>query len=91
VLRAGKPVAGAAVELCDSPLTMFTRTPCESSTASLPRHHRRRRDVRAARRADRHLRLRGQARRQWIILIGGDCCTALTAGGTYDVGAITLD
>ncbi len=34
VLRAGKPVGGAAVELCDSPLTMFTRTPCESSTAS---------------------------------------------------------
>ena len=91
VLRAGKPVGGAAVELCDSPLTMFTRTPCESSTASF----------RATTAADGTFALPGvpigtygfavKPGAQWIILIGGDCCTALTAGGTYDVGAITLD
>lgn len=91
VLRAGKPVGGAAVELCDSPLTMFTRTPCESSTAAFH----------ATTAADGTFALPGvpvgtygfavKPAAQWIILIGGDCCTALTAGGTYDVGAITLD
>ncbi|MBK9031070.1 MAG: hypothetical protein IPL61_07000 [Myxococcales bacterium] len=90
VLRAGKPVARAAIELCDQPLTMFKGTPCESST----------RAYRGTSAADGTFRIDDvpvgtygfavKPGAQWIILIGGDCCTALEPGATYDVGAITL-
>ncbi len=91
VLRAGKPVAGADLELCDLPLTMFRRTPCESSTAR----------YRATTAADGTFALPDvpvgsygfavKPGAQWVILLGGSCCEDLTAGGRYDVGAITLD
>lgn len=91
VLRKGQAIAGAAVELCDTPLTMFRKTPCESSTRS----------YRATTAADGSFRMTDvpvgsygfavKPGAQWIILIGSNCCTDLTAGASYDVGAITLD
>jgi sugar lactone lactonase YvrE len=91
VLRAGKPVAGADLELCDLPLTMFRRTPCEASTVR----------YRATTAPDGTFALPDvpvgsygfavKPGAQWVILLGGSCCEALTAGGRYDVGAITLD
>ena len=91
VLRKGQRIAGATVELCDTPLTMFRKTPCESSTRS----------YRATTAADGSFRIADvpvgsygfavKPAAQWIILIGSNCCTDLVAGGSYDVGSITLD
>ena len=67
------------------------KTPCESSTRS----------YRATTAADGSFRIGDvpvgsygfavKPATQWIILIGSNCCTDLVAGGSYDVGAITLD
>lgn len=91
VLKGGKAVGGAEIELCESPLTMFHKTPCESATLS--------RAVTSA--ADGTFTIANvpvgsfgfavKPAGQWIILIGSNCCTQLPAGGSFDVGAITLD
>ncbi|MEZ4404496.1 MAG: hypothetical protein R3B06_31035 [Kofleriaceae bacterium] len=90
VLRGGRPVAGAAVELCDQPLTVLQRTPCESSTTT----------YRTTTGADGRFRLAAVAvgsygfaikpGPRWIVMLATDCCTALGPGTTYDVGALTV-
>jgi hypothetical protein len=90
VLRGGKPVAGAAVELCDRPLSMFQKTPCGHATFA--RSTTTRQDG-TFRLDDVPIGTYGFAVRPqgtWLILIGGECCAAMTEGEVYDVGAITV-
>jgi hypothetical protein len=85
-------VAGATVEICEQPLTMFQKSPCDSATIT-------RRATTAAdgtfKLADVSVGSYGFAvkpRSKWLVFIGGStCCTALENGQTFDVGAITLD
>jgi len=91
ILRAGKPVSGAVVQLCNSPLSMFQRVPCESASFT----------AEATTGADGGFLLQhvpvgtyGFAIKpdaQWRILIGGSCCNELKAGETYDVGSVSVD
>lgn len=90
ILRAGKPVARATVELCDMPLMVFERTPCDSSTRSFT----------GTAAADGAFRIEGvpigtygfaiKPDARWRVLLDGDCCSRLEPGGTFDVGAITV-
>ena len=91
VLQKGKPLAGAKVELCESPSMMFEKTPCDD--ASLARTATTGADGTFSL-ADVPVGSFGFAIKpagQWMIMLGGNCCTELEAGGTYDVGSITLD
>jgi hypothetical protein len=92
IVSAGKPVAGADVEICESPLTMFQKSPCDSATVSR----------RATTGADGTFTLTDvsvgsygfavKPRSKWLVFFGSStCCTTLENGQTYDVGSITLD
>jgi sugar lactone lactonase YvrE len=91
VLQKGKALAGAKIELCASPSMMFKKTPCDD--ASLTRT--------ATTGADGMFSLANvpvgsfgfavKPAGQWMIMLGSNCCTELEAGGSYDVGSITLD
>ncbi len=92
VTRGGKAIARATVELCDVPLVTFESTPCESSTFS-----------RTATTDDAgrfqlpeipigsySFAIKPDAR--WrVMMTGSNCCSRLRAGGTFDVGTITVD
>jgi hypothetical protein len=95
VVFKGKPVAGAAVEICTSPasLMMFEKTPCTGSSVA-------RNAVTAA---DGTFKLEGvpvgsygfavKPKKTWFVSMWSrdQCCTTLENGGTYDVGSINLD
>ena len=94
VLHKGKPVAGAAIEMCASPagLSYTHDTPCGGAPAVYT----------GVTGADGTFELAGVAvgsygfalrpKRTWFVTMGTDrCCTTLEAGGTYDVGSLTLD
>ncbi len=91
VLVKGQPVGGAAIELCDMPLTMFEKTPCDNA----PSTHT------ATALADGTFSVADvpigsygfavKAAGKWLIMIGGNCCTEMQAGKSYDVGSIKLD
>jgi ligand-binding sensor domain-containing protein len=90
VLRAGKPVARATVELCDMPLMVFERTPCASATAAFS----------GTTAADGTFQIPGvpvgsfgfavKPDATWRVLLDGNCCSGLEPGGSYDIGAITV-
>lgn len=90
ILRAGKPVARATVELCDMPLMIFERTPCESST----------RLYTGTTGADGIYRIDGvpvgsygiaiKPDAKWRILLDSNCCSGIVPGDSYDIGAITV-
>jgi hypothetical protein len=91
VIRKGQAVAGAAIELCASPSTMFQKTPCDD--ASVARTATTGADG-AFSLADVPVGTYGFAvkpEKQWLIMIGSDCCTELEDGGSYDIGAINLE
>ncbi|MBZ0232185.1 MAG: carboxypeptidase-like regulatory domain-containing protein, partial [Deltaproteobacteria bacterium] len=92
VLRDGKPVARATVEICDMPLITFQTTPCGSSTFArtaltndagefqLP-------DIPVG---SYSFAVKPDGR--WrVMMTGSNCCTRLRAGATFDIGAITVD
>jgi hypothetical protein len=91
VLMKGQPVAGAAIEMCDMPLTMFEKTPCDSGITTHT----------ATTGADGTFSVAAvpigsygfavKTAGKWLIMIGGGCCTEMQAGKSYDVGSITLD
>jgi ligand-binding sensor domain-containing protein len=92
VLKAGQPVAGAPIEICESPSSMFRTTPCADASIKFQ----------STTGADGTFRFEGvpatkmgftiKPGAQWVAFWGDSgCCAKLTAGGTYDVGAITLD
>lgn len=91
VLKAGKPAAGAAIELCASPMLVYEHSPCEIATF-----------VRTATtRGDGGFRVDdvpvgsfGVAARpaasRWHIPLQLDCCEQLEARGGVDVGVIVV-
>ncbi len=91
ILRGGKPVEGAAVQLCNSPLTMFQSVPCEDASFT----------AEAVTGADGAFLLQNvpvgtygfaiKPDAQWRILIGSNCCNQLQAGETFDVGSVSVD
>jgi hypothetical protein len=91
VLTKGQAVANATIELCDMPLTMFEKTPCGSATTART----------ATTGADGTFSVADvpigsygfavKTAGKWLIMIGGNCCTEMQAGKSYDVGSITLD
>lgn len=92
VLKGGQPVAGAPIEICESPSSMFRTTPCAEASIKFQ----------STTAADGTFRFEGvpatkmgftiKPGAQWVAFWGDSgCCAKLTAGGTYDVGAITLD
>jgi hypothetical protein len=90
LLRAGVPVAAATVELCARPSHAHVDAPCSQTTFkqtattdahgnfSMP-------DVPVG-----SYRFAIKAGRKWVITIGGDCCTHLSHGNIFEVGAISL-
>lgn len=91
ILRGGKPVQGAAIQLCNQPLSMFQSVPCESASFT----------AEATTGADGTFLLENvpvgtygfaiKPDAQWRILIGGNCCNELQAGQTFDVGSVSVD
>lgn len=91
ILRGGRAVEGAAIQLCNSPLSMFQKLPCESASFT----------AEATTGADGTFLLQNvpvgtygfaiKPDAQWRILIGGSCCNELQAGQTYDVGSVSID
>ncbi len=92
VLYRGKPVAGAAVEICESPLTMFRTSPCDSATVTR----------KATTAADGSFTITNvsigsygfaiRPKSKWLVFIGSNaCCQKLEQGQTYDIGSITVD
>ncbi len=91
VLKGGKPVAKADVELCPSPAMLFSKSPCAESS------------VRFAGKTDEQgewkfdavpLGAYGIAIRtagKWKITMGSNLGTEMKADETYDVGSITLE
>lgn len=89
ITQAGRPAAGAAIELCDRPLPIFDSSPC----AGASRTHRATADARGrfeltgvpagtfgvAVRADR-----------WTVLLSVDCCGELASADRLDLGALTV-
>ena len=91
VIRKGKGVAGAAIELCASPGTMFQKTPC--GDASVARNATTGPDGSFSL-ADVPVGSYGFAvkpDKQWLVMIGSNCCTELESGGSYDIGAIEVE
>lgn len=90
VLRDGEPVAGAAVELCARPDTLFRSSPCAEAaqryTAKTADDGRFALDGVAAGRYGVAIR----ADKDWIIDLTTDCCSALFAEDRVDVGRIAV-
>lgn len=91
VLRAGRPMAGAAVELCDLPLLVFQGSPCDGSTQRFSATTDGRGRFTLARVPVGSYGFAVKAAGPWQLLLGAACCTALTPDQPYDVGALTLD
>ncbi|HUQ05360.1 MAG TPA: hypothetical protein VM261_22815 [Kofleriaceae bacterium] len=92
VLRGGKPVARAAVELCDMPLITFQTTPCAGAifTRTATTDARGTFQLTDIPVGSFSFAVKPDAR--WRVMLGSsNCCTKLTAGGSFDVGAITID
>jgi hypothetical protein len=91
VLKDGAPVAGTTVELCASPSTFFTRTPCADSAVKFS----------AKTDADGVWTIQdvplgsyGLAVKnggKWSITLMSDMGDGMKAGQTYDTGSISLD
>jgi hypothetical protein len=95
VVSRGKPVAGAAIEICTSPasLMLIEKTPCTGSAVSFT-------GVTAAdgtfKIADVPVGSYGFAvkpKRTWFVSTWGleECCTSLENGQVYDIGSINLE
>lgn len=93
ILRGGSAVAGAIVELCESPsMILFGRgaTPCSKAIFKAS----------ATTDAEGSFSIPGvpigsyrfavKAAPKWVIMFGGDCCAKMKEGQSYDIGAITL-
>jgi hypothetical protein len=90
VLRGGSAVAGATIQICESPSMMFRGSPCASAILS----------KQAQTDAEGNFKLPGvpvgtyrfaiKAGPKWVITLGGDCCAKMREGQEYDIGAITL-
>jgi hypothetical protein len=93
ILRGGSAVAGAIVELCESPsMILFGRgaTPCAKAIFKAS----------ATTDAEGSFTIPGvpigsyrfavKAGPKWVIMFGGDCCAKMKEGQSYDIGAITL-
>jgi hypothetical protein len=91
VLRGGVPVAGARVEICESPsLSSSGSSPCEKAsfrqtaetgehgTFSLP-------DVPLG-----AYRFAIKAGPRWVVTLGRDCCVRFQEGTSFDVGTLAL-
>lgn len=94
VLSKGKPIAGAAIEMCASPLGLSytAKTPCGGAPDAYT----------GVTKTDGTFEIAGVAvgsygfavrpKRTWFVTIGTEeCCTALEAGGTFDIGSLKLD
>jgi ligand-binding sensor domain-containing protein len=90
VLKAGKPVTGADIEICESPATMHRGTPCTEAIYQQA----------GKTAADGSFELKAvplgkyrfaiKAGAKWTVTFGGDCCTQLSPDSAYDIGAIQL-
>jgi hypothetical protein len=91
VIQKGKPVAGATIELCASPSTFIDKTPCSDAPVSRT----------TTTGADGTFSLADvpvgsygfavKPGKQWLVMIGSNCCTSLENGGSFDIGAINLE
>ena len=95
VVSKGKPVAGAAIEICTSPAAflMTEKTPCTGQSVAFS-------GVTAA---DGSFKIANvpvgsygfavKPKRTWFVSSWGleECCTSLENGQTYDIGSINLD
>ena len=92
VTRGGKPVPRATVELCDLPLISFTTSPCDSSTfaRTATTDDAGRFQLPEIPIGSYSFAVKPDAR--WrVMMTGSNCCSRLRAGGTFDVGTITVD
>lgn len=91
IIRGGQPVTSVDVEICESPLSMFQQSPCDSASFG----RRVQTDATGTFRFDDiPIGTYGFAIKpsdQWMVLIGADCCARMKPGSTYDVGSIPLD
>jgi hypothetical protein len=92
VIHRGKGLAGIAVEMCASPASFFTKTPCDSA----PLKHR------ATTGADGSFSIPDvlvgaygftvKPKSKWLVFWGSSgCCQKIEDGQTYDAGSITLE
>lgn len=94
VVSKGKPVAGAAIEMCASPvgLSFTDDTPCGGAPVVYTGVTRADGTFEIADVAVGSYGFAVRPKRTWFVTMGTDrCCPTLEAGGAYDIGALELD
>lgn len=91
ILRDGSPVAGTTVELCPSPSTFFTRSPCHEAPVKFVATT----DAAGTWTVQNvplgSYGLAIKNGRKWSVTIMSDMADGMKAGQTYDTGSISLD
>jgi hypothetical protein len=92
IIKAGSPVVGAEVQICNSPSLVFSSTPCGDK----PFKQTVKTDAGGAFKVpDVPIGSYGFAIRppggKWLITLGSDCCTQMKKRQEYDVGTLKLD
>jgi len=91
ILRDGTPVAGTTIELCPSPSTFFTRSPCHDAPVKFVAKTD---DAGVWTVKDVPLGSYGLAiknGRKWSVTLMRDMADGMKAGAVYDTGSMTLD
>ncbi len=90
VIQGGKPLANAAIELCESPSFIYRRTPCEGS----PTHLSGVTDAEGKYQFENvplgAYGIAVKVGRKWQITMGAALGTKMIAGETYDLGSFTV-
>jgi hypothetical protein len=92
VLSGGAGLANADIEICPTPVTMFKSSPCDSAVV------RKRVTTDASGTftfPELPISSYGFAikppGKQWLVLIGANCCAQMKANTTFDIGAVSID
>lgn len=92
VLKDGSPLAGVQVQACESPATMFRKSPCESKPVKFSGKT----DDSGVFKFDNvpvgtyGFAIKPSADKKWRVTLAFDCCSKLQDGKTYDVGSFDL-